>query len=48
MIDAIVYELFGYSTEPMELVVRFLIVILIIDGIFGIVGVLFKPFLERK
>ncbi len=46
--DTIVYELFGTSTDPMDLAVRFLIVILLMDGIFGIVGVLFKPLLEKR
>ena len=46
--DTLIFELFGASTNPMDLAVRFLIVILIMDGIFGIVGVLFKPLLERR
>lgn len=46
--DFIITELFGYSIDPMDLAIRFLIVVLCMDGIFGIVGVLFKSLLERK
>lgn len=45
--DYIITELFGYTSDPVELAVRFLFVILMMDGIFGIVGVLFKPLQEK-
>ena len=45
--DLIIYELFGNVTEPIELVVRFFIVILMMEGLFGVVGVLFKPLISK-
>lgn len=42
MMDYLLYVLFDYSTNPLELAVRFLFVILLLDGIFGAVSVLLK------
>ena len=47
MMDYLISEVIGYSREPLVLAIIFLFLILIMDGIFGIVGVLFKPLLER-
>lgn len=46
--DYIIYELLGYCTDPVELAARFLVLVLVLDGIFGIVGVLFRPLLEHR
>lgn len=42
MMDYLLYVLFDYSTNPLELAVRFLFVILLLDGVFGVVSSLFK------
>ena len=46
--DYIIYELLGFCDNPLELAVRFLVLILVLDGIFGIVGTLFRPLLDRR
>lgn len=38
MMDYLMYVLFDYCENPLELAVRFLFVILLMDGIFGIVS----------
>lgn len=38
ILDNLVYQLFGYCESPIEMACRFLVVILILNGIFGVVG----------
>lgn len=45
--DYILTELFGTASDPVELACRFLIVILILDGIFGIVSALLRSFFNH-
>ena len=45
--DYIIAELFGYCTDPVELAIRFLIVILMMDGLFGIVGTVLRPLVGK-
>ena len=38
IMDNLIYELFGYCENPVEMAARFLIVILIFNGIFSVVS----------
>lgn len=40
IMDNLIYELFGYCENPVEMACRFLVVILIFQGIFGLAGAL--------
>ena len=46
--DYLTSELIGYSDNPIELAVRFLFVILMFDGIFGIVSTVLRPLVSNR
>ena len=48
VMDYIISELFGYCTDPVDLAVRFLIVILMLEGLFGIVGTVLRPLVSNR
>ena len=47
IMDNLIYELFGYCENPVEVACRFLIVVLIFQGIFGIVETVLHNFVNR-
>ena len=38
ILDNLIYEMFGYCENPVEMACRFLLVILVFNGIFSVVG----------
>ena len=46
--DYIINELFGGVTEPLELALRLFIVILLFDGLFGVVEAVLRPVVVKN
>lgn len=44
MLDYIMYTFFDYSTNPLELAIGFMVMVLIFDSIFHLVGTLLSVF----